>query len=106
MEGHCSTGQSRQWAVGGGGGEEEEEEEEVFLMYDICSSTHFHSHNVTRTTFSITAYTPKSFGLELILSIFSLTQLFSDDVVCIQFAFPTFRRGHIAFIFRVKGWAG
>jgi len=40
MEGHCSTGQSPQWAVvpieeeeegGGGGGEEEEEEEELIV---------------------------------------------------------------------------
>ena len=36
MEGHCSTGQSPQWAVvpmeGGGGGEEEEEEEEELSL--------------------------------------------------------------------------
>ena len=43
MEGHCSTGQSPQWAVvrmeggggGGGGGEEEEEEEEGVSNFDI-----------------------------------------------------------------------
>ena len=51
MEGHCSTGQSPQWAVvpveeeggggGGGGGEEdeEEEEEEDTLECDVTCST-------------------------------------------------------------------
>jgi len=38
MEGHCSTGQSPQWAVVPMEEEEEEEgeEEKVFLMDDIC----------------------------------------------------------------------
>jgi len=38
MEGHCSTGQSPQWAVvpteEGEGEEEEEEEEEVAIYYE------------------------------------------------------------------------
>jgi len=55
MEGHCSTGQSPQWAVlpmeeeEGGGGEEEEEEEEEEVD-DLASAT---DCQVTELTLSL-----------------------------------------------------